>query len=83
MLPYSVPTYPLQLEAELSRLEDLKRVNMQKFIEATRAELAKVWDQCFFGQYQRQEFSPYYEGTCHAAHPFFRIAALWAKGLPG
>ena len=55
-------SYLLQLEAELSRLEDLKRVNMQKFIEATRTELAKVWDQCFFGEHQRLEFSPFYEG---------------------
>ena len=56
-------TYPLQLETELSRLEELKKVNMQKFIEATRVELAKVWDQCFFGRHQRQEFSPYFEGV--------------------
>ena len=59
-----VPTHPLQLDTELIRLEELKRVNMQKFIEATRVELVKVWDQCFFGHHQRQEFSPYFEGVC-------------------
>lgn len=64
VLPYMyLLTLPLQLEAELIRLEELKRVSMQKFIEATRVELVKVWDQCFFGQHQRQEFSPYYEGV--------------------
>lgn len=68
--------FSLQLEAELDRLEDLKRANMQKFIEATRAELAKVWDQCFFGHHQRLQFAPYYEGRyLHACIEL--LAHIW------
>ena len=35
---------------------------MQKFCEATRAELHLVWDQCMYGPQQRQEFSPAFSG---------------------
>ena len=33
-------------------------VNMSKFVDATRQELSKIWDSCFYGKEQRREFAP-------------------------
>ena len=55
-------TLLLQLKKELSRLEELKKQHMQKFVEALRKELAILWDKCHYGKEQRQEFRPFYEG---------------------
>lgn len=49
-----------QLEAEMERLHELKKENMAKFVEATRQELSKIWDKCFYGDQQRREFAPAY-----------------------
>ena len=47
-----------QLEAETERLNELKKENMAKFVQATRDELNKIWDSCFYGEQQRREFAP-------------------------
>lgn len=39
-------------------MNELKRVNMAKFVQATREELSKIWDSCFYGGQQRREFAP-------------------------
>jgi Microtubule associated protein (MAP65/ASE1 family) len=41
------------LRLELNRLEELKRINIEKFIANIRAELDKLWDQCYYSQPQR------------------------------
>lgn len=51
-----------QLQLEVDRLEELKMQNMKKMIEATRVELARYWEQCFYSQEQRRAFAPYYAG---------------------
>ncbi|XP_040825423.1 protein regulator of cytokinesis 1 isoform X5 [Ochotona curzoniae] len=48
------------LQLEVDRLEELKMQNMKKMIEATRVELARYWEQCFYSQEQREAFTPYY-----------------------
>jgi len=53
---------PPQLQAEVDRLNELKRQNMSRFVEATRAELHKIWDLCFYGTEQRREFAPAFSG---------------------
>ena len=47
-----------QLEAETERLNEMKRENMGKFVQATRDELRNIWDSCFYGHEQRREFAP-------------------------
>lgn len=51
-------TILLQLEAETKRLHKMKKENMAKFVQATRDELSKIWDNCFYGDEQRKEFAP-------------------------
>ncbi|KAM3828504.1 protein regulator of cytokinesis 1 isoform 2-T2 [Vipera latastei] len=51
------------LRLEVDRLEELKCQNLQKVVEAIRAELVTYWDKCFFGEEQRRSFGPFYEDT--------------------
>ncbi|XP_007235103.2 protein regulator of cytokinesis 1a isoform X1 [Astyanax mexicanus] len=48
------------LHAELERLKELKMKNMQSVIETIRAEIALLWEKCFYSLEQRQAFVPYY-----------------------
>ncbi|XP_056433882.1 protein regulator of cytokinesis 1-like isoform X1 [Gadus chalcogrammus] len=48
------------LRAELERLEALKMRSIRSFVEAIRAEVAVLWDKCFYSAGQRQEFGVYY-----------------------
>ena len=36
----------------------MKKENMGKFVQATRDELNKIWDSCYYGKEQRREFAP-------------------------
>lgn len=54
----------LQLEAEVERLNALKQENMSRFIQATRTELEKIWEKCYYGPAQRQEFILGFTGEC-------------------
>uniref|UniRef100_A0A8C5B0K7 Protein regulator of cytokinesis 1 n=1 Tax=Gadus morhua TaxID=8049 RepID=A0A8C5B0K7_GADMO len=49
------------LRAELERLEALKMRSIRSFVEAIRAEVAVLWDKCFYNAGQRREFGVYYE----------------------
>uniref|UniRef100_A0A8C8EG93 Protein regulator of cytokinesis 1 n=1 Tax=Oncorhynchus tshawytscha TaxID=74940 RepID=A0A8C8EG93_ONCTS len=49
-----------QLQAECRRLEQLKVKNMSNVVEAIRAEVALLWERCFYSLEQRQAFTPYY-----------------------
>lgn len=42
-----------KLRAELSRLEEVKRDNVEKFVTNIRAEIEELWDQCYYSQAQR------------------------------
>ena len=48
---------------EIARLEELKRLHMQKFIESIRKELVFLWDKCYFGEEQRVVFQAFYSGN--------------------
>eukprot|EP00794_Sanderia_malayensis_P005658 gene5658-6354_t len=49
------------LKHELSRLEELKRLHMKKFVENIRKELVSLWEKCYFSEEQKQDFRPFYE----------------------
>lgn len=49
------------LQAEVERLEELKIQNMQRVVEGIRAEVALLWEKCFYSLEQRQSFLPYYD----------------------
>lgn len=45
---------------EIARLEELKRIHMQKFVESIRKELLALWNKCYMGEEQRQLFQAFY-----------------------
>ncbi|KAM9853918.1 protein regulator of cytokinesis 1-like [Aulostomus maculatus] len=49
------------LELEVQRLEVLKMQSMKSVIETIRAEIALLWERCFYSQEQQQAFVHY----CH------------------
>ncbi|XP_069018304.1 protein regulator of cytokinesis 1-like [Embiotoca jacksoni] len=49
------------LQAEVQRLEVLKMHSMKSFIEAIRAEIALLWERCFYSSEQQQAFVPYHD----------------------
>ena len=49
-----------QLERELSRLEELKRQNIERFIVAVREDLNGWWDRCYVSENERRDFVPFY-----------------------
>ncbi|KAG7262434.1 hypothetical protein CRUP_037833 [Coryphaenoides rupestris] len=49
------------LRVEAERLDALKLKNIRRFVEAVRAELAALWDKCFYGEEQRLEFAAFYD----------------------
>lgn len=51
-----------QLQAEVQRLQVLKMQSMKSVIEAIRAEIALLWEKCFYSQEQQQSFVPYHDG---------------------
>lgn len=61
-----------QLQVELQRLEVLKMHSMKSVTEAIRAEIALLWERCFYSKEQQQAFAPYHDGEC----PFFKDNTL-------
>ncbi|XP_045893215.1 protein regulator of cytokinesis 1-like isoform X2 [Micropterus dolomieu] len=49
------------LQAEVQRLQVLKMQSMKSVIEAIRAEIALLWEKCFYSQEQQQSFVPYHD----------------------
>jgi len=46
------------LHKEIARLEEIKKANIEKFVNTLRNELHKLWDDCFYSPEQRNRFSP-------------------------
>ena len=44
-----------RLKEEISRLEELKRANIEKFINNIRNELDTLWTDCYYSEQQRLE----------------------------
>ena len=53
MIPYII-----KVGARLEELEVMKMAHLSKFVEKSRQELRGLWDQCYFGQEQRNAFRP-------------------------
>ncbi|XP_047451996.1 protein regulator of cytokinesis 1-like isoform X2 [Mugil cephalus] len=49
------------LQVEFQRLEVLKMHSMKSVIEAIRAEIALLWERCFYSKEQQQIFAPYHD----------------------
>jgi hypothetical protein len=47
-----------RLEAEVERLEELKKANIEKFVINLRDELHQLWDECYYSEQQRCLFIP-------------------------
>uniref|UniRef100_A0A8C2CJ78 Protein regulator of cytokinesis 1a n=1 Tax=Cyprinus carpio TaxID=7962 RepID=A0A8C2CJ78_CYPCA len=50
----------LNLQAELQRLEELKKKNIERVIHTIRSEIVKFWEKCYYSPEQRQAFTPYH-----------------------
>lgn len=48
------------MERERSRLEELKRQNIERFIHAVRQDLIGWWDRCYIPDSERRKFTPFY-----------------------
>lgn len=48
------------MERELTRLEELKRQNIERFIHSVRQDLISWWDRCYVSDVERRNFSPFY-----------------------
>ncbi|XP_067235737.1 protein regulator of cytokinesis 1a isoform X2 [Chanodichthys erythropterus] len=48
------------LQAELQRLEELKKKNIERVIRTIRSEIVKFWEKCYYSPEQRQAFVPYH-----------------------
>ncbi|XP_073688098.1 protein regulator of cytokinesis 1a isoform X2 [Garra rufa] len=48
------------LQAELQRLEELKKKNIERVIRTIRSEIVKFWEKCYYSPEQRQAFTPYH-----------------------
>lgn len=44
------------LQANLAKLQELKKSNLKKVIDATREEIFRWWDKCFYSRQQRNDF---------------------------
>ena len=49
----------------MDRLNVLKQNNIETFIESTRTQLHVIWDKCFYGPHQKQEFTPAFKGMLY------------------
>jgi len=47
-----------KLRAEVDRLEEIKKANIEKFVNNLRNELHKLWDACIYSPGQRNAFQP-------------------------
>lgn len=55
------PSVITKLKNEVQRLQALKLQHIQKFIDGLRKELSDLWDKCYFGPAQREEFTPAFD----------------------
>jgi len=52
------PSVISRLQSEINRLEEIKKANIEKFVNNLRNELHSLWDKCFYSPDQRNSFSP-------------------------
>lgn len=52
------PSVISRLHQEIERLEEIKKANIEKFVNNLRNELHCLWDKCFYSADQRNNFSP-------------------------
>merc|ERR1719233_1598152 len=52
------PSTIRSLHTEITRLEEIKKANIEKFVNNLRNELHCLWDKCFYSPDQRNNFSP-------------------------
>eukprot|EP00092_Neocalanus_flemingeri_P102604 GFUD01131245.1.p1 GENE.GFUD01131245.1~~GFUD01131245.1.p1 ORF type:complete len:662 (-),score=174.00 GFUD01131245.1:409-2394(-) len=52
------PSVIRNLHQEIDRLEEIKKANIEKFVNTLRNELHGLWDACFYSPDQRNDFSP-------------------------
>jgi len=52
------PSVISRLHSEIYRLEEIKKANIEKFVNNLRNELHCLWDRCFYSPDQRNNFSP-------------------------
>ena len=52
----SIIFHTIKVGARLEELEVMKMAHLSKFVEKSRQELRGLWDQCYFGQEQRNAF---------------------------
>ena len=52
------PSVIRSLHIEIARLEEIKKANIEKFVNTLRNELHGIWDDCFYSPDQRNLFSP-------------------------
>jgi len=52
------PSTIRSLHTEIIRLEEIKKANIEKFVNNLRNELHCLWDKCFYSPDQRNNFSP-------------------------
>ncbi|XP_035212870.1 protein regulator of cytokinesis 1-like [Stegodyphus dumicola] len=47
------------IEKEVQKYEEIKKQNIQSYVENLRKELEGLWDRCFVSETQRQQFHPF------------------------
>ncbi|XP_067129449.1 protein regulator of cytokinesis 1-like isoform X2 [Centruroides vittatus] len=55
------PSAAKLLKEEIGKFEELKRKNIQKFVEKMRDELIEWWDKCYISEEERKAFTPFYD----------------------
>jgi protein regulator of cytokinesis 1 len=77
-----------ELEAELDRLNELKRQNLHLFVEDARCKLQALWDSLYFSEEEMLDFTPafsdVYSDALLSAHEaeIARLEALKEQRLP-
>ncbi|KAL8740765.1 MAG: hypothetical protein Q9190_006568 [Brigantiaea leucoxantha] len=56
-----------EFEAELDRLNELKRQNLHVFVEDARYRLQALWDELYFSEEEMLEFTPAFSDVCSDA----------------
>uniref|UniRef100_A0A0P4W8E0 Protein regulator of cytokinesis 1 n=1 Tax=Scylla olivacea TaxID=85551 RepID=A0A0P4W8E0_SCYOL len=58
------PSSLCKLREQLALLEEAKKENMGHFISQLRQELEEMWEKCYVGEEEKEEFTPYVSDEC-------------------
>lgn len=58
------PSSLAKLQEQLALLEEAKKENMGHFISQLKQELEEMWEKCYVGEEEKEEFSPYVSDEC-------------------